>query len=810
MKNKRCIFSIIFLICLTLAMVLIITPANSLFGSTTDWFDQHVNLADYIRNTLLQQKTLFPDYAFNLGAGQNIYNISYYGLFRIDVLIGCLISNVAMKDIIVTYMIINLILSVTLIYVWLRYHHFSNGLCILAAVLLLTSTVLFHSHRQIMFVDYMPALILALIAIDRYIKKGHSGLLIGSIVWMISNSYFFSVAGIVALFSYYCFRLKHFSWKNCLAFIKPVTIAIMISGVLLLPTAYALLENRKSGSSTPSLFSLLIPRGNIKGLLYDSYGCGLAYLSWIGLMLSLKLKSVRKLSIWLLLLIFIPLFSFGLNGFLYSRTKCLITFIPLIIYLTVYTLNEYHHQQIKLDIKLLILILLPLLVIDHNVIVLLDVIVALLGTILYLKLTKKAVYLLMVVPLLVSYQTNKQEEFVSTTTYQQISSKNGIKVDNDGRYDLLYHPLDSSNLANNNELRTSLYSSINNNLYNQFYYDIIKNPISIRNRVACLSNSNIFFQGMMGVKTIYSENVVPIGYRQIDENLYQNEDVLPIVYATSNSYDEKDFDQLSFPMTLDTIYNNVVVENGNSDYQSQIQSLNLKYLPVAQSDNLQIIAIKNGYRINSGGSSSLELEITQDLTNQILIIEFDLDKVKYSKTRDTSIKINGVTNKLSSTNAAYPNHNDHFTYILSQNEAIDKLELSFSSGRYDLKNIKLYTLDYDVIKNRGQEVAKLEGAYNQNGKIATGKIEVVQDGYLVTSLPYQDGYTVLIDGKVADNVCVNKAFIGTKITKGQHQIEIVFNAPLKKIGIAISGIGVILLLVEIKRSQNEKRINRVD
>ena len=177
MKKKQ-FYPIIFLTCLTLVMIIVITPSSSIFGANTDWLSQHVNLADYIRKTMLETKSFFPDFAFNIGGGQNIYNISYYGLFRPDVLIGCLIPGIAMKDIIITYMIINLVLSVNLTYIWLKRKQFSTTLCIVGAVLLLSSSVLFQSHRQIMFVDYMPGVLLALIAVDTYIKNQKQGLLI--------------------------------------------------------------------------------------------------------------------------------------------------------------------------------------------------------------------------------------------------------------------------------------------------------------------------------------------------------------------------------------------------------------------------------------------------------------------------------------------------------------------------------------------------------------------------------------------------------------------------------------------------------
>ena len=810
MKKKQLVCSIIFLFFLTIVMVMIITPSSYLFGSNTDWLSQHVNLADYLRHTMIENKTLFPDFAFNIGAGVNIYNLSYYGLFRPDVLIGCLIPSVAMKDIIIIYMVINLILSVNLLYIWLKSKNFNNGLCIIGAILLLCSSVLFHSHRQIMFVDYMPWLIMALIAIDRYLKNSRSLMLIIAIVLMIANSYFFSVAGIVVVFSYYCYCVKKINLKNIWAFIKPVMIGILICSVLLLPTAYVMLENHQSKGSSINFLSLFIPRLNMKGLLYDNYGCGLTYLSWIGLVLSLKLKEIRKLSIWLLLLIFIPVFCFGLNGFLYSRPKILIPFIPLLIYVTIYSLSKFEELMIKIDYRLWILILLPVVIFYQKPLVIFDIVFAIFSVCLYLRFNKKALYLMMIMPLVLSFNINRQEEFVSSDTYQQVSSINGIKVDNGTRYDIFKQSLNTSNLANNNELRTSIYSSVNNSLYNHFYYDIINNPISIRNRVASLSNSNIFFQGMMGVKTIYSEEIVPIGYQKIGNNLYENNDVLPIIYATSDTYSEEKFDELAFPATLDTIYNNVVVANGDNQYQSQIKELKLDYLINKQSSNLHITALKSGYRVNTKGKGVLQLDLNQNFENQIMIIEFDIDKVKYLKTRDTSITINGIKNKLSSTSAAYPNGNNHFTYVISQNEPLSDLQIEFSSGRYDVLNIKLYSLDYNVIKNRNSQIDKLNGVYNQDGKIVKGSIDVSKDGYLVTSLPYQNGYIITIDGKKVDSFCVNKAFLGSKISSGKHQIEITFKAPAKNISLFGSVIGLVLLLLHGRRERNEERFKRIN
>ncbi|HJF39701.1 MAG TPA: YfhO family protein, partial [[Clostridium] spiroforme] len=469
---------------------------------------------------------------------------------------------------------------------------------------------------------------------------------------------------------------------------------------------------------------------------------------------------------------------------------------------------EYKQTNKKINIVLLILFILPIVIVINKPLIALDIAICLIGIIIYLKLDYQALLILTIMPLLVSYTTNQQESYVTKKTYNQVNKLSNVKVENNYRYDSFKQSLNTVNQANNT-YRTSIYSSINNNLYNHFYYDVIKNPISIRNRVACISNSNIFFQGLLGVKTIYSEDVVPIGYNQIKTNLYENNNVLPLVYATSNSYDNKQFNELQFPDTLDTIYNNVIVENGNKDYQSKIKNIDLNTSINYQSNNLKITKIDNGYQINTKDNGKLELNLNEILENKILIIEFDIKDVKYIEKLDTTVKINGIKNKLSSINAAYPNNNTHFTYIISQNEPLDKLQLEFSHGRYSLKNIKTYILDYDVIKNRRNNVDALKGVYNQDGFVARGEIDVSEDGYLVTSFPYQKGFSVLIDGKEVESECVNTAFLGTKISKGKHDVEIVFNAPMKNIGLCLSVGGLVLFVVQ-GRKKDEEGFKRVD
>ena len=80
--------------------------------------------------------------------------------------------------------------------------------------------------------------------------------------------------------------------------------------------------------------------------------------------------------------------------------------------------------------------------------------------------------------------------------------------------------------------KSTLYTSITNSTYNNLIYDILKMPISIRNRVAMTADENPFQEYLMGVRYIQTKaDKVPAGYTVLQEKeghvLAENENVLP-------------------------------------------------------------------------------------------------------------------------------------------------------------------------------------------------------------------------------------------------------------------------------------------
>ena len=82
----------------------------------------------------------------------------------------------------------------------------------------------------------------------------------------------------------------------------------------------------------------------------------------------------------------------------------------------------------------------------------------------------------------------------------------------------------------------------------------------------------------------------------------------------------------------------------------------------------------------------------------------------------------------------------------------------------------------------------------------SGTITTLKDGYIVTSVPHDSGWTVKLDGKKIDYLKVNEGFVGFTITPGSHTIEMNYVPPGLVVGSIISVVSLIIcFLLEKKR-----------
>lgn len=751
-KDKRTI-CLLGLVCI--ALVLLLT--SNVFGNTIDWYSQHVVIADALRHAIRSEHTLFPTYMKQLMGGGNIYHFSYYGYLRPDILIGALLIHVNMQTIIIAYSVLMMTLSVICCYIFLRQHTDDENICIFVSLLVLLSSIFFHSHKQIMFVNYMPYLFLALISIEK--KNFVAFTLCGSMI--VLHSYFYCIGCFIVCFIYLLYRYPQ-EWKKLLI---SYVLIVLLTAILTIPTLYIILMNGKSGAPT-QLSSLFIPSLNFKGLLYSKYGCGLTYISYILLVLALGDKQLRKLSIVTLVSFYCPLVWFIMNGFLYARSKIMLVFIPIVAYIMCMMLVKIKEGDVKLSKYAVILLIIPLFFIDYPVSALID---CLFASLLLLQKRKQVLYAYLVVPMLVVSFINGPSSFYKPKK----SEKNVSQL---VRRNKMHTVADLTTRQNVNQThgnilkRVSGYTSTNNKHYNEFLFDTLRIPVPTNNRVAQNDTDNIFYLKTLGIDTVISERNAPYGYSLKDQDknvkLYQSNTALPQAYATSELMSEKQFKKLSYPYTLDTLVNCAIVNKGNTHYQSQFVEENPGF--------------EKKYHIKN--KVNKEITLKRQTNNEIVVLECDV--INNKPLKGISMSVNGIKNKLASITNPYYHPHTHFTFVTTSNQ----LKVTLSKGNYIIKNIKMHTLPATALH---QQVDPLET--KKTSHVLEGKINVSKDGYFITRIPYEKGYTMYIDNKKVNAEKVNQAFLGCRISKGTHQIKITFTPPGYTLACIISTIGVILL-----------------
>ena len=780
---------------LILGSVLFLT--KGMFGSDLDWLNQHVVLADEIRTTILKCHTLFPDYVKTLMSGSNFYNFSYYGYLRPDVLVSCLFPSVPMAFFIEFYAIFSLCLLGTCSYLFFRKVQFSSSASTVLSLVSVFCSVFFHLHSQLMFVNYMPFLFLGLYAVETMKENGKIGLLVFAESLIMVHSYYYSVSAYIAILIWFLLRVHKEQKKNFARLFLSFVITFLLTAVLTIPTIWVLLSNHKDVVKS-SFVKMFIPSFHLKGLLYATYGIGFGYLSWILLCMGLLQKENWKMSVLLIVSFVFPLVSWILSGTLYARSKMLIALLPLVLYQCGCVMKKGIENRFHRWWNLIPLYLLPCVILDRKFIW-----VDLAVSVLILVLSRKKAWLLIpVASMYLTFEVNTPETFLSQETYDHVYSsslqtllkRNASGID---RLAIFSNKQIVNQTFQDTVNRASGYTSTYNSLYNSFLYDTLHLNMASNNRVKENDENNFFYLSMLSCNSVISKTYVPLSYEAKDSekgmNLYQSSATMPVAYATSDLYSESDFEKLAFPYSLDVLYNHAIVsgKTRNKDTSAFIEEHPMVTLDGNEISGTQMISLKK--------QAVLDLNLKRNTKNRILVLTFKVKNRKPKKAVD--ITINGQHNHRSPSDAVYYNHNETFTYTLSSNEGINSLHVVLGKGDYELSDFAFYSLDENTVLNRNREVDAFKS--EESTLPLKGSIHVSKDGYFVTTLPYDRGYSVYLDGKEISYEKVNTTFVGFPITKGKHRIEIDYHAPMKKLALCMSMSGIILyglLLLKERKS----------
>ncbi|MCI9137578.1 MAG: YfhO family protein [Lachnospiraceae bacterium] len=840
-----------------LVCVFLILPEQSIFGSEGDWFSQHAAVAEQFRSIFYETGQIAPDIS-PAGGGSNIYDFSYYGLFRPDVLLSFFLPDVPMTYIISIYATVLWIAGAILFYCWLNRHLSLPFLSFLGGILYACASCFYHGHHQIMFVNYMPFLILALWGLERLLSRQKHGLLVLSLVLIYLHSYYFAPA-VLAVLTFYFIHALYFSskkeaveknWKYWIRFLFSIGISVGISAILLLPTGLDLLSTKKDAGTPASLTEIFSLEFSMDSLLYRPYSCGLTILCLYTLFLSIRRRSTRLLSLVLLLCLTVNTCSYLLSGLLYVRYKVLIPLVPLLLLLCAQTLEELFMGREKHSLICGCLCLIPIISSDnYGNFMWIDFILTIvsfliigafkkffikkdfLGKTVNFEHTEFStsifrrknillpIYLLLcLAPASLSVILGQQDNFISASdTRQQVFSQKELKAlnpDKRYRFDCLTEPYANANVLSFPGMgSTTMYSSVTDVNYGNFFYEVMRNPIRIRNRVALMTDANPFFSYLMGIRYIQTKDShIPWGYEPVLQKdnilIAENKQVLPTAYVSNAQMTQKEYEKLSFPYTLEAITRYTITDFEETETISAEDFQKDSYITACTFQDLTNIKISELFADISNTvvweedekgrtcsfsvkeKTKLTIPLSEPLQNKILICTFG---VKSKNGSEVTIDINKIRNKLSGKNAPYPNHNDVFTYLISSYQDISKLNITLSPGKYTLSDFQFWTMDTSHWGNPGVDTDSFQ--YKEGSALLQGTACLEKDGCFATSFPFRKGYRVLVDGKDVPIYPVNTEFVGFPLEAGTHEIIISYTPPGKTAGLWLSSISLLLLLL---------------
>lgn len=772
-KKKIDILIVLIYIVTFLTIYTLLTKDNHLFASTIDFKQQHYLIPEYFRTLFYKTHDLFPDFAFNLGGGQNIYYLSYYGLLNPIILISYLFPKIQMIDYIIITSCLIVLISTILFFFYLKKNHYNTKTSFIISFLFLCSgPLIFHAKRHIMFINYFPFLIMGLYGTDNYINKKDGTLLTISIALIILTSYYFSISALIVLFIYLIYKYHQknkLDIKSLLKMSIPFILGIMISTILILPTAYTLLNGRNTTTIKINLLKLITP-STLSATLYSPYSIGLTSISIISLIYH-TIKSTKKtkiLSIICLLITTFPIFNYLLNGTLYINSKSLIPFIPIILILVAEFLNPYLNK--KTNKKQIILIT-------------------------YLLISSFSICL----------YTNKQDKLMTkkelNSIYYNTTTEliNEITKEDPDFYrikNLVFKNKEINKVTNIKEYKSTIYSSTYNNNYKILYNDILNNPQSSRNKFMLTSQNNLLSEILLNEKYIITTNPIESNLELIKEKnnikVYKNNYTLPLGYATNKLMNKETFTNLTYPNNVIALLNNIIIDDNDikNNYQKNLANQKLDY-QIVDSKNLTIIDNEQNSTIIANKLATMTIKINQNVKDKIIFIRFHTNQ---TTAQDLTITINNITNTLTNKSWKYFNDNTTFDYCLY---GTDTLKISFKEGIYQLDNFEAYLLNNQEIKNINQNIDEFKiDKTKTKGDSIIGTINIKNDNsYFTISIPYDKGFKILIDKKEVKYEKTGANFIAFKINKGYHTINITYTAPLKNIAIIISISGIILMLI---------------
>lgn len=362
--------------------------------------------------------------------------------------------------------------------------------------------------------------------------------------------------------------------------------------------------------------------------------------------------------------------------------------------------------------------------------------------------------------------------------------------DNHVRNQYIYH----------NEMGLSSYLSITNESIADFSETLMLAPYQIIQPLRNGMDDRRLLNHMMNVEYIITdadnEHYLPASYQK-DEGASNDEMILaetemnyPFAYVMDEYLSEESFRNLNpiekeevmteaaiIEKTEDTVDSSEVITSNAVPYNISFQGETLDstepyHLSVAEEDqSLTITLDKSVDQINHELFISIEgIDYTTDESKY-----YTYDRTGYDIVFNYNDRRKSFRQSDQHTFSTYFKRDQFFVNLGEMDEERTMTVTFKDTGDYTIEDINLYTLPINPEKDQQLADEKQDTELNitqfEDERIA-GNLNNTEGGLLVTSIPYEEGWTAKIDGEDRSTIKTNIGFVGVPVGNGEEKIEL--------------------------------------
>lgn len=844
-----------------LGVILSMTGTTNLFGSMTDWVSQHSVLPEYYRQTFYETGEFLPEFAFQLGGGQNAYYFGYYGFLNPIILVSYLFPNVTMVTYLQIASVTMLIASVWLFFLWLRHIRvafgedaaFRDGAIYTATALFaLASPLLFHSHRQVMFVDYMPFLLLGLIAVDRFFARRRGVLLAVSVALLFFTSYFYAVPGVCVITLYGIYRylstadrvtFKSFAKKGG-SFALCILTGVALAAILTVPSLMTIFTGREDGTKARfELRYMLIGDMNFAGsICYSEYSMGMTALAYLSLCVTAVSAFVKKkredgkkrpedafLAIGILLCAWMPWLRFAMNGFLYTREKILIPFVPLTALIIARVLQKLQKEEMSVryftNVSATATALGALSYLFRGSYPMIGLLILdAFGTVILVRAAarKRSIVALSApavgLALAVVIACTLREEPVSRSYADMLHDSSReqelkrVLAGNNGVYrsaEFIEAEYGVNRLHGNRYLSTGYYSSLGNTEYLRLLYRDLHVANPSVNDISYTPQPDILLQTLLGVRYISADETVPVGCRPVEGTIsgkggvYENKGAYTLAFVADRRMSLREYASLSPADREIALMSYAVTEEDGPDvYTSPLSDTGISPdfgVPCDADGNLHLGTCRE---------REFVVPIPDSLNEYVYIVTM---RIAQRRLQYTSVTVNGITNVLSGSKNARPNDNFDIKFVVSSAEPCEELTFRFTGEDVIVSKPRIQKMRFDEVRSAGEHMTMATDLSIPANNRLTGKIAPEKEGILLLTVPYDPNWTIRLNGTEVPVIRADNGFLGCYTEAGEQTFEMIYHAPGRNAGIGLTAVGILMLfgLFAAPRVREKKELREV-